>query len=81
MDMSATNEGLGSEQVGLQLIQDLFCLGLICVDVQFQGVGEVQAEDPHDRLRVHDVPAGDQVCGAVTLGYDVYEIFYGLDGI
>ena len=56
---------------------DIIC----CVDVQVDGLGQIQGEDSHDRLRVDDVTSGDEIEVLVKFGEVVDKGFYLVDGI
>ena len=50
---------------------DIIC----CVDVQVDGLGQIQGEDSHDRLRVDDVTSGDEIEIIIKLGEVIYKRF------
>ena len=64
--------------VGLQNRQHFFC-AVLGVDIQIDGLGEIQAEDTHDGLCVDHISAGNQVKVTIKFGNIVYKGFHFVD--
>ena len=53
----------------------------ICMDVEVDRLGKIQAEDTHDGLGVDNVSAGYQIEIIIKLGNIIYKGFYFVNGI
>ena len=51
------------------------------MDIQVNGLGEIQTEDTHNGLCVDDISAGYQIKVIVKLGYFIHKRLYLIDGI
>ena len=63
-----------------QGLQDLVNAGL-GMDIQVDGLGQIQAEDTHDGFCIDHVSAGYQVEVTVKLRQIIHEGFYLVDGV
>ncbi len=68
------------DDVGSKLLQDLIDIVAV-VDVQVDGLGDIQTEDAHDGLGVDHVTAGNQVKLCVKTVDQIYKSFYFINGI
>ena len=66
--------------VGLQNIEN-FVSAILCMDIQINRLGKVQAEDTHDRLCINNVSAGYQVEVIIKFGDIVYKGLNLINGI
>ena len=65
----------------LQAGDDRLDLTVVRMDRKLDRLGQIQADDAHDRLRVDDIPAGDQVEITLKLRSHIHKTFYFVDGI
>jgi hypothetical protein len=66
--------------IGSQGLQNLIDTSL-CVNIQIDGLGQIQAENTHNGLGVDYVSAGYQIEVNVELGQVIYERLYFINGI
>ena len=53
----------------------------VCMDVEVDRLGKIQAEDTHDGFCIDHIAAGHQIKITVELGDVVYKAFYFINGI
>jgi hypothetical protein len=51
------------------------------MDLHFDGLGKIQAENAHDGLGVDGISAGDQIHVKIILGDDIHEELDIVDGV
>ena len=54
---------------------------IFCMDVQIDRLGQIQAEDTHNRFCVDDISAGNQIKINIELSLIIYERFNLINGI
>ena len=75
----ATPGGMFLDNVAFDLFHDLVQAAAVCMDVQVDRFGQIQAEDTHDGFCVDDVSSGYQVEIMVEFADFVDEGFYFID--
>ena len=70
----AGSDRIGSDHVGLENLKDLIQI-LFRMNAEIDRLGEIEAEDAHDGLRVDDISAGDKIEVVIKLCDVVYKCF------
>ena len=53
----------------------------ICMDVEVDRLGKIQAEDTHDGFCIDDVSAGNKIEISIKLGKVIYKRLHFIDGV
>ena len=75
-----SSAGTSFDDIGLKDLENLVHVFSV-LDVQVDGLGEIQGENTHDGLGIYDITSGDEIEIVVELGDVIDERLDLIDGV